>query len=115
MPSSYTVLSEKVGFVSQVDTASGRCLEDHLDSVMAPQWSVSIGALLPRYLPGMQFHPKAKVKERNPALSLLFCNKQEKPHIPLLLQVSCGVLSSHALLGKLLESIIFVQGFSLGY
>lgn len=65
MPSSYTVLSEKVGFISQVDMASRRCLEDHLESVMAPQRSISIGALLLWYLPGMQFHPKAKVKEKN--------------------------------------------------
>lgn len=53
MPSCFTVLSEKDGFVSQVDVASGRCLEKYLDSAMVPQQSLSIGALLLWYLPGV--------------------------------------------------------------
>lgn len=50
MPSSYTVLSEKVGFVTQVDTACGRCLEDHLITSVSSRVAVS---------------PKAKAKEKN--------------------------------------------------
>jgi len=56
---------ENLGFVSQVEKASGRRLEDHFDSLRAPQCSVSMGALLLWCLPGMQFQPNTKFKEKS--------------------------------------------------
>lgn len=95
LPSSSTLLSGKDGFVSQVDVASGRCLEKHFDSAMVPQQSFCIGALL---LGIFQEYLKAKVKEKEPpALSLCYCNKQGNTHIPLLPQVSCADWSTHTL------------------
>lgn len=66
---------------------------------------------------GCRFSPqKNKVKDKTPALSLSFGNKQEKAHAPLLPQVAMWSLQyPHSLQGKLLENIVFGQGFYLPY
>lgn len=60
--------------------------------------------------------PKNKVKDKTLALSLSFSNKQEKAHAPLLPQEAMWSLQyPYPLQSKLLESIVFGQGFYLPY
>lgn len=105
MHSSSTELSEKDGLVSQADVDSGRCLEKHLGSAIAPQQSLSIGVF------GIsQGYLKAKVKEKNLQLCLYFVViNRETPPSTSAVQTGVPTLSSRQAFKKF---CVFSGGFA---